>query len=277
MRNIILLLFLTSLAAAQAQVKQRTFKTDSGTVVIHYFGSGQVSTREWMDQDNRWGRSWAYTKSGSVIVEHQTRRIAGHSSVHYQYHPNGAISKAEYSTAPDAGIHWEQGHDDRGIIPNPRTTIKRAPDEPEPVVQPLQQEVVEEQRLFVNELLVVNPTNAAVRVVAAAKHPSPALPGGTWTMAPGDTVRIGAYTMGEAWPDWKEHVELAITQVVLGDRNHAAAMIRTDEAKQSTEHRKLFVVIEGWATTKAPVGQEHLPGLGEPETKKKKRRWLFFR
>ncbi|HRD51225.1 MAG TPA: hypothetical protein PKY96_01115, partial [Flavobacteriales bacterium] len=86
-----------------------------------------------------------------------------------------------------------------------------------------------------------------------------------------------AYSMGEAWPDWVDHATLDIRQVVLGDRQHALARIRTDESKVSAEHRKLFVVIEGWVTANAPQGQEHLPGLGIPEKKTKKRRWLFFR
>lgn len=294
MRYSILLLFVALTFGAPAQPKSRTFKTDTGTVVIHYFTTGQPSTKVWTDKDDRWGRSWAYKKNGETIFEGQTRRIAGHASAYFSYHPNGAVSKVETSNAPDAGIQWyrstttfddqgnktgfsEQGHDDYTMIPSPRTTIRRHPHEPEPVVPP-QQEAVEEQRLFVNELFVVNPTNAAVRVVAAAKHPSPAMPGGTWTLAPGDTVRIGAYTMGEAWPDWKDHADLSIVQVVLGDRHHAMARIRTDEAKVSPEHRTLFVVIEGWVTTKPPPGQDHLPPLGIPKKKKeKKRRWLFFR
>lgn len=292
MRLLSSLLLLTLAASSSAQPKERTSRTDTGTVVTRFFSSGQVSTKEWRDKDDRWGRSWAYKKNGELIFEGQTRRIAGHASVHFSYHPNGAVSKVETSNAPDAGIQWyrstttfddlgnktgfsEQGHDNDGIIPNPRTTILRHPPEHEPVVEPKPAELAIEQRLFVNELFVANPTNAAVRLTASPKHPSPAMPGGTWTLAPGDTVRIGAYTMGEAWPDWQDHVGLSITQVVLGDRNHAVARIRTDEQKTGPEHRKLLVVIEGWSTVKMPPDQEQLPGLGQPKPKKK-RRWLFF-
>lgn len=291
MRLFLYLLLLILTTTLSAQPKERTFKTDSGNVVMRYFASGQVSTKEWRDKDERWGRSWAYKKNGEVIFEGQTRRFAGHSSIHFSYHPNGAVSKVETSDAPDGGIQWyksatsfddqgnktgfqEYGHDNYGLIPRPDLRIITEP-QPPPALQP-QQEVVVCQRMFVNELFVVNPMNAAVRVAATANEPSPGLPGGTWTMAPGDTIRIGTYSKGEAWPDWKGMVDLNIVQVVLADRNKALARIRTDEAKVSAEHRKLFVVIEGWTTVKTAPGEEHLPSLGVPEPKKK-RRWLFFR
>ena len=289
MRLIASFLLLALASTVSAQPKERTFKTDSGNVVMRFFPSGQVSTKQWRDNDERWGRSWAYNKHGEVIFEGQTRRFAGHSSVHFSYHPNGAVSKAETSDAPDGGIQWyksattfddqgnktgfqEYGHDNYGLIPRPDLRITTEP-QPPPTPQP-QQEVVVCQRMFVNELFVVNPTNAAVRVVATAKEPSPAMPGGTWTMTPGDTIRIGTYSKGEAWPDWKGLVDLNIVQVVLGDRNKAVARIRTDEAELSAEHRKLFVVIEGWATVKTAPDEEHLPGLPLPPTAaSKKKRW----
>lgn len=289
MRPLTLPLAILLASTLTAQPKPRIVVTDTGTVVLHEFTTGQLSTKEWRDQDDHWGRSWAYKKTGEVIFEGQTRRIAGHASVQFSYHPNGAVSKVETSDAPDGGIQWhkstttfdeqgnrtgffEQGQDHYGPIPRVTVQPARLPTE-----KPNKQETPEEQHMFVNEVFVVNPTNAAVRVVATPKHPSPAMPGGNWTMAPGDTIRIGSYSMGEAWPDWKEQVELVILQVVLGDRQHAVAHTRTDEAKAGQEHRKLFVVIEGWESVTADPGQEHLPGLDKPDPPKKKKRWFFFR
>ncbi|HRH38049.1 MAG TPA: hypothetical protein PK760_06875, partial [Flavobacteriales bacterium] len=206
------LLFLALFASCgliRAQGKERTFNTDSGTVVIHYFTNGKVSTKAWMDKDNRWGRSWAYKSDGTVIVDHQTRRIAGHASVHFDYHPNGAVSKAEYSDAPDAGIQWyrstttfdeqgnqtgftEQGHDNDGLIPRPELRMTQKPE----VTIPQQPETVMEQRLFVTEVYAVNASKYTCRLNVLAKHPGPALENSDHTMAPGDTIRIGMYTTG---------------------------------------------------------------------------------
>ncbi|MBK9174891.1 MAG: hypothetical protein IPM46_00855 [Flavobacteriales bacterium] len=267
-------------------MKPRIFKTDSGTVVMHYFASGQPSTKEWTDKDDPWGRSWAYKRTGEVIFDGQTRAIGGHASVRFSYHPNGAVSKVETSDMPDGGIQWykstttfdedgnktgffEHGRDNYGPIPRLDAPPSRMPPQtspPEPRVEP-KQEVIECQRMFVNELFVVNPTNAAVRVVAAPKDPSPGMPGGTWTMAPGDTIRIGSYSMGETWPAWKTMVDLSVVQVALDDRNNAVARYRNDEVRLGAEHRRVYVVIEGWTTTKVPPGQDHLPPLGIPEKK----------
>jgi hypothetical protein len=136
--------------------------------------------------------------------------------------------------------------------------------------------------MFLTELFVVNPTHAAVRVVATPKAPSPGLPGGTWTMAPGDTIRIGTYSKGEAWPAWKEEVDLRIVQVVLGDRNKAVASIRTDERFLGQEHRQLHVVIEGWRRAKPPGTTAEPPdGPSTPGTngvtKPEKKRWWRLR
>ena len=116
-RSLLLLATFTNLTALHGQGRVRIIETDSGRVVQHYFTTGQVSTREWTDKDGRFGRSRAFKRDGTIIVDHHTRRIAGHASVHFQYHPNGAVSKAEFSDAPDAGIQWYESittFDDQG-------------------------------------------------------------------------------------------------------------------------------------------------------------------
>jgi hypothetical protein len=260
-------------SVSHAQLQMKVLQTDTGKVVLHHFNSGQVSTKEWTDKNGYWGRSWAYKRSGEVIFQGETRRVAGHASVRFSYHPNGAVSRVETSDAPDGGIQWykstttfdadgnktgfdEYGRDNHGPIPRPGIRIITEPEPPMP-----KQEVAICQRMFQSELFVVNPTNAAVRVVATPKETSPGLPGGTWTMAPGDTIRIGTFSKGEVWPEWKSMVQLSIVQVVLGDRNKAVARIRTDEHFLGEERRQLHVVIEGWASVRPFEGPDvhHAP------------------
>lgn len=294
----ILLPFLFAALAASsalAQGRERTLQTDSGRVVLHHFTTGQVSTKEWMDKDERWGRSWAYNKRGEVIFEGQTRRVGGHASVRFSYHGNGGVSKVETSDAPDGGIQWyrstttfdedgnrtgfhEDGRDNYGPIPRLDLRIMTEPEQ-SPTVPP-EQEVAICQRMFQSELFVVNPTNSAVRVVATAKEPSPGLPGGTWTMAPGDTIRIGMFSKGEVWSAWESSVELNIVQVVLGDRNKAVARTRTDERFPSPESRQLHVVIEGWTKSGPNGGAEQDPvrttdPKPDADAPERKRRWWW--
>lgn len=264
-RALTLLATLVTLTTLHGQGRVRTIETDSGRVVQHYFTTGQVSTQEWTDKDGRFGRSRAFKRDGTVIVDHHTRRIAGHASVHFEYHPNGAVRKAEFSDAPDAGIQWyrstttfddqgdrtgfsEQGHDDLHVIPRPGTTFT-APVEPvgpteDPVRVP---EVAVCQKLFVNEVFVVNSTRHAAKVRVQVMNPSPALGPAVHTLAPGDTVRLGTYTIGETFEGPNIHLAVEAMRVVRNrKRPTASGELRTNEAQVSPEHRRYYMVLSGW-------------------------------
>lgn len=257
MRSIFLLLLVACSAAASAQGRERTYKSDTGTVVIHYFTNGKVSTKSWVDTDDRWGRSWAYKQDGTVIAENQTRRIAGHASLHFSYHPNGAISKAEYSEAPDAGIQWyrstttfddqgnktgftEQGHDNYDIIPGPGVRVTQKPE----VTEPYKQEVVREQRMFITEVFVVNASKYTCRMDAVAKHPSPAMQNSNHTMAPGDTVRVGMYSTGEIYEEAAKHLVISAKRWSRKLKKQVLYKILREEiASVQPEARKYYLFI----------------------------------
>ncbi|MBP7407993.1 MAG: hypothetical protein KA941_04465 [Flavobacteriales bacterium] len=268
MRTIFLLIALVIGATATAQGRERTFRTDSGTVVIHYFTNGKVSTKVWVDKDERWGLSIAYDATGREIFSYQTRRIAGHASADFSYHPNGAVSRIEVSDAPDGGIQWyrstttydengvktgftEQGRDNDEIFPGPGVRVTEKPE----VTLPMKQEEVREQRMFVNEVFVVNSTRWACVVVARATNPSPGLPGGTFTVQPGDTVRLGAYSMGEVYPAPADHVSITAQRPNGKRRKRSPMEVVLLQLKQaSPEHRKYFyhALPDGTRLTIAP-------------------------
>ncbi|MCB0773310.1 MAG: hypothetical protein KDB93_08040 [Flavobacteriales bacterium] len=248
MRYTSTLLFLTISVLAHAQGTVQRYTNDSGSFVLHRFTTGQISSREWMDLDNRWGRSWAYDRQGHVIYEQQTRRIAGHATVDFRYHPNGAVSRADYSTMPDGGIQWyestttfdengkqtgftEQGQDDHGPVPGP--TVPGAP-------KHYPKEIVQEQRLFTNEYFVVNGYRKPVRLKLQPKQTSPAAKDIDATLLHGDTLRGGTYSMGEQWVE-------PLSQVVVNVRpakgRKKLAISRTDTVQVSPEHRRYFLVI----------------------------------
>jgi hypothetical protein len=51
------------------------------------------------------------TKQETVIYEKELRTIGGHASVEFTFYPNGALNKASWSSAPDAGIQWYNSTD----------------------------------------------------------------------------------------------------------------------------------------------------------------------
>ncbi|HRO41033.1 MAG TPA: hypothetical protein PLZ25_14055, partial [Flavobacteriales bacterium] len=207
MRTVIAFLAFSAPLLLSAQGRESILKSDTGTVVLHYFTTGQISTKAWTEANNRWGHSWAYNRQGAVIFDRQTRRIGGHASVDYRYHPNGAISRAEVSDAPDGGIQWykstttfdtagvqtgfsEDGWDNDGPILRPRVSPPPTPAQPA-----YKQEEVREQRLFTNEYFVVARKNC--RVQLRPKQPSPAAKNLDATLLKGDTLRGGTYSQGE--------------------------------------------------------------------------------
>lgn len=257
MRFLASLTFITSLTLLHGQGREKILNTDSGRVVLHYFNTGKLSTKEWMDKDDRWGRSWAYDSKGKELFSYPTRKIGGHASAHFSYHPNGAVSKIEVSDAPDGGIQWyrstttfdengvqtgfaEQGHDNDGIIPGPGVRITTVPVVPEPP----QQEVMEEQRLFVTNVFVVNESKYICRMEAIAKHPSPALQGGQYTMAPRDTVFIGAYTTGEQYVEAARQVDITAKRWHKRPNKQVAyRVLGEDVLPAGAEARRYYVVL----------------------------------
>ncbi|MCC7502918.1 MAG: hypothetical protein IT229_10340 [Flavobacteriales bacterium] len=253
------LLLTTSLLHGQGRT--RTVETDSGRVVLHYYTTGQLSTKEWTDKDQRWGRSLAYDRSGREIFNYHTRWFAGHASAHFEYHPNGAVSKVEVSDAPDGGIQWyrsvttfdaegnrtgfsEQGHDNEGLIPRPGTIVR-------PVIEQQKvQQVVECQKLFVNEVFVVNPTKWTCKLSVFVKDPSPALTGGTYTIGPKDTLWIGSYTVGERFEAPDAHVQVSVSRLKGKGPYCWMARYRLNEVQVSPEQCRYYWTVHGWTSTK---------------------------
>ncbi len=225
-----------------AQGQEKTIATDTGTVVLHYFTAGGISTKAWTDSAGRWGRSSAYNKQGQVIFDRQTRRFAGHASVHFSYHANGAVSKAQVSEAPDGGIQWyrsttsfdtagnqtgfdEQGWDNEGPI-GPR------------VAPVLRQTEVREQEMFTSEYFVVARKNCRVHVKPV--EPSPAAKEISATMLRGDTLRGGMYSMGELWDDPLRHVTVTATGR-NGKRKYRVAHVATVQVNKA--HRRYYLIL----------------------------------
>ncbi len=249
MRTPTTLLLLACNTLLHAQGLESVLQNDSGTFVLHRFATGELSTKEWTDPDGRWGRCWAYDRTGRVIYEQQTRRFAGHASVDLRYHPNGGVSQAEFSTMPDGGIQWyrstttfdeegrqtsfsEDGWDNDGPIP------PSVPHPTKPANHP--QEQVMEQRLFTNEYYVVNTCRHPVRVELRPKAQSPVAGNMDATLLRGDTLRGGMYSMGEVWME-------PLTQVDVKARpargRTKLGVVRTDTVVVNGQHRRYYLIL----------------------------------
>lgn len=261
MRLLPSLAFITSTALLHAQGRERIENTDSGRVVLHYFTTGQLSTMEWMDKDERWGKSRAFDRLGKETFNYSTRRIGGHASVHFSYHPNGAISKAEVSDAPDGGIQWyrstttfdengnktgfiEQGHDDHGPIGRPELYVQ--PNQRlEPITEPTEMPC---QRLFTNEVFVVNKARTLVAVLVKPKTGYHALEPDRILLAPGDTAFVGRYTEGEVFVSPADRALLEGVYKNRRGKERKLGVLLMGQRQVSAEHRAYFYHVQPYGT-----------------------------
>ncbi len=77
-----------------------------------FFQSGQLSTQKCFDKAHRFGKAYAYNTKGEVIYEKDLRTIGGHASVYFTFYTSGAVKRADWSSAPDAGIQWYSSRDE---------------------------------------------------------------------------------------------------------------------------------------------------------------------
>jgi hypothetical protein len=190
-------------AVSSLKVKAQTAEYPNCT--YSYFAkSKKVSTSLCYDKEKRWGKALAYDMNSKVIDEKQLRNIAGHASVHFSYHSNGGIAKAEWSSAPDAGIQWynsidefspdgkltnhtEMDHEfNRPNVPGIETKEQPLVVMPEPVRR-TEQPVTGEN--FISEFWFVNRTKYKLTIFCQSKLTK----GEKYTLsaAPADTVKGG--------------------------------------------------------------------------------------
>ncbi len=242
-----LLLLCTTVAFGR---EPRTLKTDTGQVVLHYHRNGRTSTVEWTDRAGRYGVSYALDANGKEMLRLQTRRFAGHATVHFSYHANGSVAMAEYSNAPDAGIQWyratyrfdesgnqtgfeEQGHDNYGPLPRPGIR----PSEMVPAPREACQEPL------VNTYFIVNSLDYPVLVHLLPKLPSPASRDTACIVSPADTLKGGAWITGDDNGDVRSVLDWRLTALENGSMKIEPIIIKIESRAPGSRRRDHFLII----------------------------------
>lgn len=124
----------------------------------YFKNSKKTSTSHCYSENKSEGKAVAYNLKGEKIGEWNLSRMHMLSSVHFSFHENGGISKAEYSSHPDAGIQWYKSYttyDENGVktgftemSDDMRTTI-----EVEPTKVKSREEYQKEQKQKADKLL----------------------------------------------------------------------------------------------------------------------------
>ena len=246
-------------------------KEEYSSCETYYFkDTKKKSGEKCYDKDNRYGRARVFNDSGRVVYEVYLRRFAGHAGVQFTFHDNGAIHKANYSSAPDAGIQWyrsyhefsptgkllnswEDSHDKRvtridinpppvkpEMVPAPKPPLEPVTP-PSPLVQIPQpkKETIACQRMLTNEIWVSNPGERNIVFKAVPKRNGDKA--FETTLKPGETKMVGTYSMGEQFypPDKLYTFEVATT----GKRTPRASYLKEASHTSKEDVHKHFIVV----------------------------------
>lgn len=96
------------------------FAQDASNIIKTYFTDGKISTQitKLSNEVDR-GSAVAFDRTGKEIYRMEVRRFAGNANVEFNFHPNGAVYTAHYTSHPDGGIQWSditQYFDDQGTL-----------------------------------------------------------------------------------------------------------------------------------------------------------------
>jgi hypothetical protein len=236
------------------QLNCTTKQTQDSIVTTCFHRNHNPSTIERWNSAKTWGNMTGYDSRGKQIFHHDLRRFAGHASVYLQYHPNGQVRKAEYSSAPDGGIQFyriiqefnEQGEqtayhdfsqpDGRPVLRLPTQMPEDPPMVPE-VVAPQPAETIQCATPYVTVFTISNETR---RKLTVSLSPKPS----QWaSLRPHPEIEIKAKTtlvvdslyLAERFLDAHETYTLEIT----GRRKKKTRIIEAIPAQEAT--RRVFV------------------------------------
>jgi hypothetical protein len=219
----------------------------------YFKNSKKISTSICYDKDNRWGIAKAFNEEGKEILSQYQRRVAGHANTHFSFHSNGAVYKAEFSDAPDAGIQWNktthefdpsgklihfnrEGTDNQG---HPRLWITHHDSEKvAPYVVPRKKEVAICPAIYISEAWFVNKTRYVVRVKGAYTGSIADKP--TVLLAPGDTGRGGGFVGAEQFANPAERVPYPFTLEAVGTRKRPKLKLEMFDAKEIKKDVKRY-------------------------------------
>lgn len=221
-----------------------------------FFKNGKVSTQKCYDKDKRFGKAIAYNLKGAVIYEKELRTIGGHASVYFSYHASGAVQKAEWSSAPDAGIQWynstdvfdengkkishtENNYDDYlrvtapFIAPVKDTVIKQNP------LVPTKKDTVVTDKNFI-EVWCINHTYYPI--VVKAKDKKTYADAAEKTIQPGDSIKLIQYKFAKAVNE--PHKKYSISVAPLSKANGKNPFVKSIKKKKLQLHDLFYYLIE---------------------------------
>jgi len=226
-------------------------RPQTGCVYTYFQKTKRVSTSICINPDGREGQALAFDRNGKEIYRGHERRFAGSEGTHFSYYPDGAVRKAEYHSAPDAGIQWYRSVTEfspEGVVTNfwkdshdDRVTILAPLENPSPTVKPPQPETVACAPIWVSEAWFINGSRYAVRVTGeytgSIADPRQVL------LAPGDTVRGGGFVGAAQFANPLRRIPYPFRLEAVGTRRKPSFRLQPADSVTTGTTRRYYLRI----------------------------------
>lgn len=185
---------------------------------------GTTSTSQCYDKNNRFGKARAYNIKGEKIYERELRKVGGNSSVWFTFYKNGAVQKAEWSSAPDAGIQWyknvttfsedgtqlssvDNNYDDHVTIHQPYVPEKE-PQKPSPAADTTKpkSETMTCAVIYSNEFWYINHSSQKV-IITAVRNKDEFF---TTVVSKGESVKGGSFILAQQYDAPEKHFSFSV-------------------------------------------------------------------
>ncbi len=226
-----------------------------------YFKNGKKATSQCYDADDRWGQARAYDYKGAVIYEKELRKIAGHSSVQFSFYENGAVKKAEYSSAPDAGIQWyrtyttfaqdgtitsevNDSHDNgpgttapfkrqEYITPSPTPTVSPTPATAKPTPTTIECAVI-----YSSEYWFINTTTYSVVITATHKYRKTEM--NSITLRPRQSAKGGQVIQAQFFDNPTKQYDFTVRAVKPGNKTKYIILPSDKQPEQTSKENQRY-------------------------------------
>lgn len=219
----------------------------------HYYRNKVASTSVCYGKGFEEGKARAFDIAGKVIYEKSIRKFAGHSSVVFSWYESGAVKKAEWSEAPDAGIQWYRSittfSEDGKVLDveeqnyeglhSPAIT-KRLPDtsyRPKPAKK---KEVVKCAVIYSSEFWFINRTK--YNVIAHADKKSGNDESAVVRLKPGASAKGGAMILAEQFENPERYYYFSVVQPGAGRKKQPVIRFLREEQDSKTKRRYYFEI-----------------------------------
>lgn len=233
-----ILTMLTSHLQAQRNCKEEKSKEKQVKKCFHE--NGNISSNVEWDLENKWGKLIIYNFNGALIQEWELRKIHGIARAEIEYHPNGQVSKVNYSSAPDGGIQRFESTYYYSLEGN---LVKTEKDDYPPKLtdfllteeEPIQPNTVKCAEIWTSKFQLTNNSKRTQKLVITPLLPNSLTKPRTIAIKPKQTLTLDSCIQAQFFQDPINQIKISF------QKSNKKPNLKFKESKQPSRSEKIFI------------------------------------